>query len=216
MSPISVLAVAAVLVGCVSGYNIAPPIPVEGTTPGIRYMPASTIPEVTLEIFIDLNCPDSRDGWAILKLVLSRYGSDKLNLVMQQTPLPYHRNAFLCTQGMYVIQNSDVSSYLFAYVEESLSMWANFSTASTIDMSEIEVMSMLGDMANRVTGIDKTTFINQLPTYRASATRAWKFGVRRGVAVTPSYFVNGVELGIGTSVPTFGDWITFLDPIVLP
>jgi len=197
-----------------SAFEINPDIPVLTTTPGIRFLPANPTPAVTLEIFIDLNCPDSLEQWQILKPVQVHFGTDKLDLVVQQMPLPYHRNAFLCTKGMFVIQNSPSSGSLFAYIEESMTMWRNFSTSQTVNMSETEVLEMLTEMANRVTGINRTLFSSSINTYEAATRAVWKFGVKRGVAVTPAFFLNGVELGIGTDAPSFNDWITFLDPII--
>jgi hypothetical protein len=31
---------------------------------------------------------------------------------------------------------------------------------------------------------------------------------------TPQFFVNGVELGLAVGIPTFDDWVAFLDPII--
>jgi len=197
-----------------SAFEIIPDIPVLTTTPGIRFLPANPRPAVTLEIFIDLNCPDSLAQWEILKPVQVHFGTDKLDIVVQQMPLPYHRNAFLCTKGLYVIENSPVAALLFSYVEESMTMWRNFSTSQTVNMSETEVLEMLTDMANRVTGINKTLFSSTINLYEANTRAAWKFAVKRGVAVTPAFFLNGVELGIGIESPSFSDWVTFLDPIV--
>ena len=34
------------------------------------------------------------------------------------------------------------------------------------------------------------------------------------VSNTPTFFVNGVDIGVGTYLPTYADWIAFLDPII--
>jgi len=195
-------------------YLITPDIPILETTPGIRFLPATPKPPVTLEIFIDLHCPDSLAQWQILKPVQIHFGTDKLDLVVQQMPLTFHRNAFLATKGMYVIQNSSVSAGLFAYIEESMTLWTNFSTAATVDKTETEVLEMLTDMANRVTGIDKNFFKSNIGLYEGVARAAWKYAVKREVAGTPTFFLNGVDLGIGSNTPSFNDWITFLNPFI--
>jgi len=192
---------------------IRPGTPVLHTAPGIRYRPAISPPPVNLDIFIDLNCPDSRDAWPIIKQVQLHYGTHKVNLIVQLMPLPYHRNSLLCTQGMFAIHASTHSAFLFSYVEESMNMWDNFSTAATINMTQTDVLSMLGDMANRVTGINKELFIADIPNHLNYADALWKFGAKHGVAGTPMFYVNGVPLVMVTA-PTFQDWIAFLDPII--
>jgi len=204
------------LVIVAADFQIKPDIPVPATPHGMRYQPADPRPKVMLEMFLEVHCSDSEHGWGIIKSVQQHYGTDKLDVVVQPFPLPYHRNAFLGTQGMYLIQQSSrrVSDKMFAYLEESMKMAWTFATNATVNLTETQVLDMMADMATRVTGIDKTYFISNINNYIATTRGAWKFGAKRGVAVTPTFFVNGVELGIGTSVPTYDDWITFLNPII--
>jgi len=197
-----------------SAQVITPEIPVLDTTPGIRFLPATPKPPVTLEMYIDLHCSDSLAQWQILKPVQIHFGTDKLDLVVQVMSLTYFRNSFLASQGLFLIQNSSVSANLFAYIEESMNMWRNFSTSATVDMTETEVLEMLADMANRVTGIDRTFFKSNISQYYGVARAVWKFAVKHGVAGTPTFFLNGVDLGIGSKTPSFNDWVTYLDPII--
>jgi hypothetical protein len=208
------LVLTVILCGVHAGFDIKPDIPVPSINHGLRYLPASPRPRVILEFFYEVHCSDSERGWGVMKSLQQHYGADKLDLVLQHYVLPYHRNAFLGTQGIYLILNSTVSDRVFAYIEESLRMNQNYTTAATIAMTETEVLDMMADMAHRVTGIDKTEFTSNINNYIAATRIAWKYGAKHGVAATPTYFVNGVELGIGTSVPTYDDWITFLDPII--
>jgi len=165
-------------------------------------------------MFLEVHCSDSEREWPIIKKVQEHYGNDRLDVIVQNMVLSYHRNAFLGTQGLFLIQNSSVSNKVFDYLEESMKMALNYSTAATVDMTETQVLDMLGDTANRVTGIDKTEFTSNINNYIATTRGAWKFAAKRDVAVTPTFFVNGLELGIGTGAPTFEDWITFLDPLI--
>lgn len=207
------VAVFLVVVASATGYVIDPPSPVPSTTPGIVFNPSATPARVRLEVFIEVHCPDSRDAWPILKSVAQHYGADKLELLVQQLPLPYHRNAFLGTQGVFVIRDN-APDRVFDYIEANLANWANFSTGSTVDKTETEVLDMLADLAVTSTGIDRTLFTSSIGSYRSYTVTLWKFGVRRAVAAVPVFFVNGVELGVGNNKPTFDDWITFLDPII--
>ena len=79
--------------------KIDPPIPMVDTEPGLVYDPDDNgfTGEVRLEAFLELNCADSRAAWPVLKKVKEYYGS-RLQLVIHQFPLSYHRNGFLCTQ----------------------------------------------------------------------------------------------------------------------
>lgn len=190
---------------------IDPPIPIDYTEPGIRYKPGPTRPTVSLEIFIELNCPYSEAGLPIVQQVAEYYGSAQLDLIVHELPLPYHRNGFLSTQGLYLIE-ANLPETTFAYIEAVLARNSDFSTANTVNKTETEVLDMLADIAVSATGVDKSFFISEIGNYRTQTINAWKYAVKRNQAGTPSYSVNGVDL-VGES-PTFEDWIAFLDPLI--
>lgn len=79
--------------------QINPPIPVPVETPGQRY-PHDSIyrPNVKLEVFIELVCSDSAQELPVLEQVADHYGASELELIIQQLPLPYHRNGMIATQ----------------------------------------------------------------------------------------------------------------------
>jgi hypothetical protein len=207
------------MLACISnrglhGFLIEPPCPVPDTEPGLAYgVSAPATPAVKLEIFIEVHCPDSLAAWPIMKAVSDHYTTSRLNLVVHQLPLPYHRNSFLATQGIYLIQEQ-IPNKVFDYIEANLANWSNFSTANTVNKTETEVLNNLADLAVASTGIDKALFTSNIGLYRSYTVAVWKYGVRRNVAATPTFFTNGVELGIGTAIPSYDDWITFLDPII--
>jgi hypothetical protein len=198
----------------VSARDIVPPIPVVVQAHGLRYQPAEPKPQLQLEIFIDLHCPDSLYEWGIMKQVQAFYGPSKIDLVVQQMPLPYHRNSFLATKALFVILNSTVSSQVFNYIDESLSMWSNFSTANTVNLSELQVQDMIADMAVRTTGIDRAYFIANIPAHTSDARTVWKYAAKRAVPSTPTFFLNNVDLGTGADLPNYQEWLAFLDPLV--
>lgn len=191
------------------------PIAVRSTTPGFRHLGVEPRPQVLLEIFIDLNCPDSLAGWPIVKDVQAHYGNDVVDLVLQQVPLPYHRNGFLSSQGLFVIRD-EAPDFIFEYTETILANYQDFLTANTVNKTETEVLEHLAFLAFVSTEIDQNLFISQIGTKRAETVAVWKYAAKRHAAGTPTFFVNGVDIGLaaGISVPSFDDWITFLDPIV--
>ena len=195
---------------------ISPPIPVQSSEPGLRFLPFEPKPKVELEIFIEVLCSDSRSAWPVVKDVQRHYTNEKLDLRVQQLPLPYHRNGFLATQGIYVIEDH-VPAFTFSYIDAVFANISLFSTDNTVNKTETEVLSDLADVAVASTGIDRNLFINDIGNKRSKTIAVWKYGVKRAVAATPVYFVNGVDVVVGTAfVPTFDEWIAFLDPIVNP
>ena len=78
---------------------INPVVPVLPTFPGTRYpLGATSRAPILLEAFIELNCGDSAVAMPVLQRVVDHYGADKVELILYQLPLPYHRNAMVLTQ----------------------------------------------------------------------------------------------------------------------
>jgi len=194
-------------------YDISPPIPIINPEPGFRYNPAGPFqPNVKLEMYLDLNCPDARDGLPIVKNVADHYGNSVVNLVVQLLPLPYHRNGFLSAQGLFLIRDH-LPLRAFNFIDALLISYPTFSTASTVNMTETEVLGVMADLAVESTGIDRALFISNITNYRPDAAFAWKYSIKKLNAASPTYHVNEVDLLIG-GYPTFDDWIKFLDPII--
>ena len=53
---------------------------------------------IHLEIYADLTCSDCQQAWPTVKQVAEIYGPDKVRLVFQPFPLPYHTNSFIAAK----------------------------------------------------------------------------------------------------------------------
>jgi len=70
-----------------------------------------------LEVYLDLQCPDSRSTWRSLHSVLRQLdeSGDQLCFLLYLFPLPYHSNSFLsalvCT-GLMLVQSAHLAFHL--------------------------------------------------------------------------------------------------------
>merc|ERR1711893_588411 len=91
------------VISAAAAFDILPPIPSLSEDRGLRFpLNATASGKVVLETFIELNCPDSAAAFPVLKRVVEHYGPQNVELRVNQLPLPYHRNAFVSTQGLFV------------------------------------------------------------------------------------------------------------------
>lgn len=190
-------------------------IPIQMTVPGIRYKPHEPRPQMLLEMFMGIHDEVSAEQFEIIKDVLDHYGNDKLDVVIHQMPLPQYRNALLATQAIFAIEESPVSSKLFDFIEELLENAEDFSTDNTFDLSEAEVLNMTAAMAVEETGVNKDDFLLSIDAYRFKAISTFMYGVKRGVASTPAFFLNGAEIN-GEAPPSYEQWIELLDNYITP
>nr|AIU94784.1 hypothetical protein [Phragmatopoma lapidosa] len=209
------LVLAFALIALTNCQNINPPIPMLAEDPGIIYndRPGNR-GKVRVDAFIELNCPDSSAAWPMLKQVAEFYGRDDLELAVHQFSLPYHRNAFICTQGFYQVADKAPES-LWDYQEAVFANILDYVGSINKDKSENDIVATLSALAEETTGISAAEFASDIDNYTGTAIYTWKYATRRGVSGTPWYMVNDIDIGVNPSVRlTFQDWVDFLDPLI--
>ncbi|CAH1784197.1 unnamed protein product [Owenia fusiformis] len=167
---------------------------------------------VTVEMYGELLCPYSKAQWPILKQVADHYGEDRLRLVVHQNPLPYHRNGFLVSQGVLLMQDKKPESVI-PYMDAVYAAASNFSTGRSSHMSRNDVIELLSTIANQATSMPIADFKANIDRYRWSLVRQWKYYARLGIAGTPWFSVNSVLLTGGTPSDVEG-WKALLDNYV--
>ena len=65
--------------------------------------------KVTVEGFLDLNCPDSVAAWPVLQKLAKFYQPEEVAVKVLWSPLPYHRNSMICTQVGNIYRRVDNS-----------------------------------------------------------------------------------------------------------
>lgn len=190
-------------------------IPIQKREPGTRYNGGSVGAPIKLEVFIDLHCPDSSTVWPELKKVAQNYGTDNVDLIVHQFPLPYHQYAHLAAEGFYLVKDFMNATWAFNYMEWVLERWYLFRSSSVETKTPAQIKSLLATYLDSVPGskLNSAQFVNYLDFYRSPAVYAWKYAVQRGVSGTPWYFVNGIDLG--TSHPlTYSELSNLLDRLM--
>ncbi|XP_048750376.2 uncharacterized protein LOC125662244 [Ostrea edulis] len=170
---------------------------------------------VNVDAFMGPLCPDSKQTFPTLLQLASHYGPGVLTLRMHMFPLPYHRNSFLVAMGSEIV-NQAFNSTLGVYnwtgtIYEKIDSLSNTATKS---MSEIQVISMLSDIAAGL-GIHKTTFIQKMadPMIDEDARVEWKYTCTRGISGTPMFTVNDVIVQADASW-SLDDWKKVIDPLL--
>ena len=185
---------------------------------------AAAAAPIRVECFLDLICPFSRKMFATLTDGVIDKSGDKVCFIMHQVPQPWH------AQGSYVheaalackeIAPAKYQDYCAAIYKEFDT--GKFTDRQTWDKSRSQLNGELIEVAKSV-GVDGDAMTSKL-AMRASMdgnnvgnemTQAMKWAVKhhrtRGVHVTPTVFVNGLEAGIVSSGWTSDQWMAFLEP----
>lgn len=129
-------------------------------------------------------------------------------------PLPYHQMSFLANEGAWVLGElsgggDDKALCWMNSCWKNQESWGNGATAN---MSFTDVVGLMGKAAESECGYKADEFKNAIESGAVNEdTRvSWKFGCARGVAGTPTFFLNGVELGPDAGGYTASQWVALL------
>lgn len=191
--------------------NAQVPIPPKPT--GLTYKNGSSEAPIQFEIYIDLICPDSKNAFPTV-LKVADYYSSHLRLQVHQFPLPYHRFAYLASMGVFSTINRYGADKTFSYMAAMFNSQPRFSDSSSFNDSTNAILTEMSMVASSF-GVDPEGFVFDIINNKFSTeTRTdWKLGCRRGVAGTPWFFINGVEV-MGSPTWTVDDWKKIIDPLL--
>eukprot|EP00117_Sycon_ciliatum_P045576 scpid95822/ scgid32746/ len=152
---------------------------------------------VTVEIFYDLLCPDSKSNWPVMHKVLDSavFAADKLGIVMNIFPLPYHHHSTFVSTGFraYMARTHDISKQIDC-ITKVFELQDDFKTKA-VDLSEAALGEKIGKFFATECAVDVSDAFTNITThemYREQVVMDWKYAAARTVCGTPIFTVNGV------------------------
>ncbi|MBV6623207.1 MAG: thioredoxin domain-containing protein [Rivularia sp. (in: Bacteria)] len=190
------------------------PIPIPKTPPGYNWGNADA--PIQVEMFMDLECPFSKDAWVKVLKVANTYGEEKLRLNIEPMSLSNHRQSWDVTKAALVVAGDDTNkfinfaSYLFNHQHE-------YSNGAFIDKTLTDLHNLLAEYAsNAANWQDKADFLQKLESeeiYNKARIPA-RLTILRGVWSTPTFFINGFPAEELTSKSTVEDWQAVINPLL--
>eukprot|EP01122_Echinamoeba_exundans_P017062 TRINITY_DN8862_c0_g1_i1.p2 TRINITY_DN8862_c0_g1~~TRINITY_DN8862_c0_g1_i1.p2 ORF type:complete len:216 (+),score=63.31 TRINITY_DN8862_c0_g1_i1:187-834(+) len=183
------------------------------TTPGMRQ--GSPSAPVMIEMFVDLQCPDCKAAWPIMKQVLQQMGPNNVYFSLNIIPLWMHRQAADMARAASIVARHNPKAY-FNFVDYIFNQQSLYYNAAFFNKTQNDLYNLLGSAVSQF-GIDQSYFFTQMTSDSNFAYTDFNivYGLRKGVAGTPTYFVNGfpVDFDESTSV---AEWVQFLNKLLYP
>ena len=181
-------------------------VPVQPKLPG--WILGNPSGEVEINVFYDVDCPDSLAANEIFKSLLPRDSpvagkkySDLIRLRVVPFVLPYHLHAYQQTQMLVYFDDlcsaDSTKCYQQQYLELCFSQWQK--TLSAKNVSENDFMNSWSKIVADKFGVPQQDLLNlytKNDTHQSDwrTRETWKYGAQNGVTGTPVAFVNGVRL----------------------
>lgn len=184
-------------------------------------------PSVQVELFLDLICPFSSKMYqTVHDEVLPAVAGADINFVVQQVPQPWHPQSTYVHEAALAVkqQRPDAYSEYLGAVYTAFDT-GKFKDDDTLNKSRLQIYD---DLLDLLATSDRLKTVNPLEVSKlleltgpGNAGNAmtqhikWaaKYHRARGVHVTPTVHVNGLEAGIVSSGWTGEQWLKFLEPM---
>lgn len=186
-------------------------VPVPIRTPGVIVL-GPTNATFQLEVFFDLQCPDSKAAWPILKQVIKDVQDYGVSLRVHSFPLPFHNQAYLFARGLSFLHLNATTQDVFDYIDYSFEIQDNYSNSAVANLSLVQIVNRLAnELATKFSKftVDQFTFGLTDRAFDLETRTAWKYGCSRGVSGTPSFIGNGVQLN-DVSSNDYNGWVNYL------
>lgn len=173
---------------------------------------------VTVDLIIDLTCSSCQEAWPVISQVVKKY-QHSVTFRYRVFPLPYHNSAYVAAKAAAAVEKwhgSEVFEFIDAcYEGKHATAMSNMKTNGKTHEQVIGVVGSIITAATHMTAEEYEEAMDQ-STAKGSevetATRLmWKNCAMHGAFGTPTYLVNGVEVG---DLQSQDDWKAILDPLL--
>jgi protein-disulfide isomerase len=176
-----------------------------------------------IEAFLDVACPFS------CKLFKAAYPAakpggalaGKATFAFEHIVQPWHAQSEVMHSAVLAVRARTSLDKALAYTLALCEAYDQYTDAAVVGETRIATAARLAEMAERVAGVPKADVVAALTRTNAEASppimQQLKWVVRqgraRGVHVTPTVFVNGIEAPQVSSSWTVEQWANMLDEL---
>lgn len=171
--------------------------------------------EITIDAFVDIQCPHSRTIWPTLLEVTKYYEDMPVCLKVHLITLSNHRQAWDMSLGLFALADGDDNKfYDFAtFLYERQDMFYN---SEFMHKTHDDLRQLIADNAESHLDIDRSMFLDRMndnDIYTLARTPI-RFAATKSVWATPTIFIND-----GGNVPvdylsTLTEWKNVIDPLI--
>lgn len=171
--------------------------------------------EVTIDAFVDIQCPNSRIIWPTLLDVIKHYKSAPVSLKVHLITLSNHRQAWDVSLGLFALADGDASKFYnfatFLYERQD-----EFYNASFMFKTHDDLRELIADHAEDHLDIDRLKFLDKMNSndIYTQARTPIRYAATRSVWATPTIFINNAGTVPVDHQSKLADWQEIIDPLL--
>jgi len=171
--------------------------------------------EITIDAFVDIQCPHSRQIWPTLLNVTNHYKKTDVSLKVHLIPLSNHRQAWDMSLGLFALADGDANKF-YDFATVLFEKQAEFYNEPFMHKTHNDLRQLIADKAENDFDINRTKFLERMNDHDIYilARTPIRYAATKSVWATPTIFINN-----GSNVPvnhssTLSDWQEVIDPLL--
>ncbi|MFT6738207.1 MAG: protein-disulfide isomerase [Kangiellaceae bacterium] len=171
--------------------------------------------QITIDAFIDIQCPHSRTIWPTLVEMSNHYKSKSVSLRVHLITLSNHRQAWDMSLGLFALADGDaVKFYDFAtFIYERQ---AQFYNGPFLNKTHDDLIQLVADFAEEHAGVIRDKFIERMndSDIYVQARTPIRYAATKAVWATPTLFINNAGNVPVDHKSSLADWLAVIEPLL--
>jgi len=171
---------------------------------------------VTIDAFIDIQCPHSRAAWPNLLAVLEHYQEKPVSLKVHMITLSNHRQAWDVSLGLFALAEGDASKF-YSFTSFVYERQDQFYNAPFLYKTHEDLRQFVADLAHKHSDKERATFLKRMSdndTYIDARTPI-RYAATKAVWATPTFFVNNADRVPVDHNSSLEEWKGLIDPLLV-
>ena len=188
-------------------------IPIPQRPSGFLLGPADAA--VTIDAFIDIQCPHSKTAWPTLMAVMEHYRYQSVSLRVHMITISNHRQAWDVSLGQFALAEGDAEKF-FNFTTYLYEHQAQYYNGAFEHKTHADLRNLVADFAEDFAGVDRTAFLERMNDHDVyiDARTPIRYAATKSVWATPTFFVNNADDVPVNHNSSVEDWVALIDSLL--
>lgn len=172
--------------------------------------------QITIDAFIDIQCPHSRTIWPTLLEVSKYYQAKPISLRVHLITLSNHRQAWDLSLGLFALANGDAEKF-FDFATLLFERQEQFYNSKFLDKTHQDLIELVTDFAQEHGEINRENFMSKMNSsdIYVQARTPIRFAATKAVWATPTLFINNAGNVPVNHKSGLAEWQAIIEPLLL-
>jgi protein-disulfide isomerase len=171
--------------------------------------------QVTIDAFIDIQCPHSRTIWPTLLSVSRYYQGKPVSLRVHLITLSNHRQAWDMSLGLFALAEGNANKF-YDFVTFIYERQAQFYNGLFLHKTHDDLIQLVVDFAEEHASVDREKFLNRMndsDIYEQARTPI-RYAATKAVWATPTLFINNANSAPLNQKSSLTEWQAVIEPLL--